>query len=144
MNKLTQTFRQSNFDIFVLRASVFLVFLVYGVFKWFQFEMGALEKMLPQTWLGFLYPLLGAHGASYLLGLVEGIVEGITYVSLFLSFFRPRLGIIGDALVIITGLVTLSLMSQVGFNGFIFKDVMLLGAGLVLLKHDLNHPPRQA
>ena len=140
MNKHIDIFRKSNFDIFILRASVFLVFLVYGVFKWFQFEVDALEKMLPQTWLGFLYPLLGAHGASYLLG----IVEGIAYVSLFLGFFRPHLGITGDVLVIITGLVTLSLMSQVGFNGFIFKDVMLLGAGLVLLKHDLNHPPRQA
>ena len=138
MNKHIDIFRKSNFDIFILRASVFLVFLVYGVFKWFQFEVDALEKMLPQTWLGFLYPLLGAHGASYLLG----IVEGIAYVSLFLGFFRPHLGITGDVLVIITGLVTLSLMSQVGFNGFIFKDVMLLGAGLVLLKHDLNHPPR--
>ncbi|MDO4710107.1 MAG: DUF417 family protein [Pseudomonadota bacterium] len=140
MNTLIKTFRQSNFDIFILRASVFLVFLVYGVFKWFQFEVDALEKMLPQTWLGFLYPLLGAHGASYLLG----IVEGVAYISLFLGFFRPRLGITGDVLVIITGLVTLSLMPQLGFNGFIFKDVMLLGAGLVLLKHDLNHPPRQA
>ena len=49
MNKHIDIFRKSNFDIFILRASVFLVFLVYGVFKWFQFEVDALEKMLPQN-----------------------------------------------------------------------------------------------
>ncbi|KPN73206.1 MULTISPECIES: DUF417 family protein [Neisseria] len=136
MEKLIQTFRQSNFDIAALRAGVFLVFLVYGIFKWMQFEVDALEAMLPKTWLGFLYPLLGAHGASYLLG----VVEAVAYISLFLGFFKPRLSIAGDVLVIVTGLVTLSLLLQIGFNGFVFKDVMLIGAGLVLLKHDLGKP----
>ncbi|MDO5073114.1 Predicted membrane protein [Neisseria animaloris] len=136
MEKLIQKFRQSDFDIFALRAGVFLVFLVYGIFKWMQFEVDALEAMLPKTWLVFLYPLLGAHGVSYLLG----VVEGVAYISLFLGFFKPRLSIIGDILVVVTGFVTLSLLLQLGFNGFVFKDVMLIGAGLVLLKHDLKKP----
>ncbi|MDO1509126.1 MULTISPECIES: DUF417 family protein [unclassified Neisseria] len=136
MEKLIQAFRKSDFDIFALRAGVFVVFLTFGIFKWMQFEVDILEGMLKNTWMAFLYPLLGAHGASYLLG----VVEGVAYISLFLGFFKPRLSITGDVLVIVTGLVTLSLLPQIGFNSFVFKDVMLMGIGLVLLKHDLGKP----
>ncbi len=45
----------------------------------------------------------------------------------------------GDIIVIVTGITTLSLLPQLGkIDSFIIKDVLLIGAGAVLLKHDLK------
>ena len=135
MKHFIDNFKKSNLDIIVLRICVLLIFLVYGIAKWFDFEVELLKPIISNTWLSFLYSLFGYHGANYFLG----IVEGIAYISLALGFFRPKLGIIGDLIVIGTALVTLSLLPQLGrLDGFIFKDVLLIGAGLVLLKNDLN------
>ena len=135
MKHFVDNFKKSSLDIIVLRVCVLLIFLVYGIAKWFDFEVELLNPIISNTWLSFLYSLFGYHGASYFLG----IVEGIAYISLTLGFFRPKLGIIGDLIVIGTALVTLSLLPQLGrLDGFIFKDVLLIGAGLVLLKNDLN------
>ena len=54
-------------------------------------------------------------------------------------FFKPKIGLIGDLLVILTGITTLSIIPQLGhIDSFIIKDVLLVGAGLVLLKFDLK------
>lgn len=136
MKPIIEKLTQSNIDIAVLRFCVWLIFLVYGVTKWFDFEVELLKGIISGTWLEILYTLFGYHGASYFLG----VVEGVAYVSLAIGFFKPKASILGDLIVIATGLVTLSLLPQLGrFDGFIFKDVLLIGAGLVLLKHDLKH-----
>lgn len=136
MKPIIEKLTQSNIDIAVLRFCVWLIFLVYGVTKWFEFEVELLKGIISGTWLEILYTLFGYHGASYFLG----VVEGVAYVSLAIGFFKPKASILGDLIVIATGLVTLSLLPQLGrFDGFIFKDVLLIGAGLVLLKHDLKH-----
>ena len=136
---LTQRFIASNLDIAVLRLCIVAIFLVYGIAKWFEFEVQALKPLFDATWLSILPTLFGYHGASYFLG----IVEGIAYISLLIAFFKPKIGIPGDLIVIVTGIVTLSLLPQLGkLDGFIFKDLMLIGGGLVLLKHDLRHCPR--
>lgn len=134
MQKLINAFRHSQIDIAVLRLSVIIVFLAFGVAKWFEFEVQLLKPLISPTWLNFLYDWFGYHGASYFLG----VVEGIAYVGLFVGFWLPKWGIVGAITVLGTGFVTLSMMLQLGFNGFIFKDILLIGAGLVLLKTDLN------
>ncbi|MGX9516687.1 DUF417 family protein, partial [Escherichia coli] len=64
----------------------------------------------------------------------------ITFLALSIGFFRPAAGILGDIIVIVTGLVTLSLLPQLGkVDSFVIKDVLLLGAGSVLLKYDLKN-----
>ena len=66
-------------------------------------------------------------------------METIAYLSLIIGFFRPKIGILGDVIVISMALTTISLLPQLGkIDGFIFKDLFLLGLGVVLLKHDLN------
>lgn len=136
MKSLVQKFKNSTIDIIALRSCVLIIFLVYGIAKWFDFEVELLKGIISNTWLEILYTLFGYHGAGYFLG----VVEGIAYVSLAIGFFKPKVSILGDLIVIATGLVTLSLLPQLGrFDGFIFKDILLIGAGLVLLKHDLKH-----
>lgn len=135
MHTLTDKYLRSHLDIHILRASVILIFLVFGIAKWFEFEVRALEPLISTTWLNILYRLFGVHGGSYFLG----IVEGIAYLSLIIGYRNAKSALIGDILTITTGVVTLSLLPQLGkADSFILKDALLIGAGLVLLKHDLG------
>ncbi|MFA9486368.1 MULTISPECIES: DUF417 family protein [unclassified Moraxella] len=134
MRALIHTFRSTTLDITILRLSVCLIFFTFGMTKWFDFEVEILKPMISPTWLNFLYEWLGYHGTSYFLG----VVEGIAYIALAVGYWKPRWGIIGSMTVLLVSSVTLSMLLQLGFNSFIFKDILLIGAGLVLLKYDLN------
>lgn len=134
MLKLIHQFRHSQIDLIILRLSVILIFLIFGNTKWFEFEVQILKPMISNTWLNFLYEILGYYGTSYFLG----VIESIGYLSLIAGFWKPKFGILGALIIIGTAIVTLSMLPQLGFNGFIFKDILLIGAGLVLLKNDLN------
>ncbi|MDO4696048.1 MAG: DUF417 family protein [Neisseria sp.] len=134
MKKCLNRFSCSNFDILILRLSVIIIFLVFGTTKWFDFEVEILKPMISATWLSFLYDLFSYHGASYFLG----VVEGITYIALIVGFYRPFWGVLGAVLVLATAAVTLSMLPQLGFDPFIFKDILLIGSALVLLKNDLK------
>lgn len=157
---LTRTLHQltkklARVDVIALRLSVIFIFALFGTYKWFAFEANALNHLLPGTWLGVLYPYLGVQGVSYALG----VVENITLLALVVGFIRPAFGALGAVMVIGTGLVTLSLQPQLGrIDSFIIKDILLVGIGLTLLRHDLrrvavsrrlarsglNHPQPQA
>ncbi|HEA3246907.1 DUF417 family protein [Pasteurella multocida] len=134
MKKWLQHFQQSNLDITLLRLSVILLFFIFANTKWFEFEVEALKPIISASWLSFLYDLFGVYNTSYLLG----IVESLAYVSLMIGFKQPKVGLLGSGLVFITALVTVSLLPQLGFDGFIFKDILLIGIALVLFKYDLN------
>lgn len=126
--------KTSGLDIMVLRLSVIFIFALFGTYKWFAFEANALHHLL-RARLGALYPALGVQGLSYALG----VVENITLLALIAGFFRPAVGAAGALMVAGTGIVTLSLLPQLGrIDSFIIKDVLLIGAGLVLLRHDLR------
>lgn len=102
--------------------------------KWFEFEVQALEPIFTKTWLSIFPYFPGLHDSSYFLG----VVELITVILLIAGFKRPDLGMIGAGLLILTGLVALSLIPQLGgLDSFIFKDIMVVAIGLTLLKRDL-------
>ena len=136
MKNLINVFTRSDYDMVILRLSVISIFMLFGTYKWFEFEVMALEPLISATWLNILYTIFGVHGGSYFLGMVETIA----FLTLIIGFFRPVTGILGDIIVIVTGLVTLSLLPQLGkVDSFVIKDVLLLGAGSVLLKYDLKN-----
>ncbi|HDU8497242.1 TPA: DUF417 family protein [Morganella morganii] len=127
--------KTTGMDVIALRLSVIFIFALFGTYKWFAFEANALHHLLPGTWLGELYPILGIQGLSYALG----VVEYISLLALIAGFFRPVAGVIGALMVVGTGIVTLSLLPQLGrIDSFIIKDILLIGAGLILLRHDLR------
>lgn len=127
--------KTSGQDIIVLRLSVIVIFALFGTYKWFAFEANALHHLLLGTWLGAVYPTLGVQGLSYVLG----VVEYITLLALIIGFFRSAVGAVGALMVAGTGIITLSLLPQLGrIDSFIIKDVLLIGAGLVLLRYDLR------
>lgn len=134
MKQLQNFLLKTHIDITMLRLGLIIVFGVFGIYKWFDFEAQALAVLTNGTWLGILYSQLGPRNATYLLG----VVENIALIALIVGYFNASIGIIGDCLVILTGLVTLSLLPQLGrIDSFILKDVLLVGGGLVLLKYDL-------
>ncbi|MDN6041551.1 MAG: DUF417 family protein [Acetobacter sp.] len=86
--------------------------------------------------MGLLYSPFDTQDATYTLT----IIENITLITLILGYVNAQIDIIGDSLVLLTGLVTLNLLPQLGrLDSFIVKDVLLLGSGLVLLKSYLRH-----
>ncbi|WP_105456075.1 DUF417 family protein [Escherichia coli] len=135
MKNFINGFIRSDYDMVILRLSVITIFMLFGTYKWFEFEVMALEPLISTTWLNILYILFGVHGGSYFLG----VVETITFLALIIGFFRPAAGVLGDVIVIVTGITTLSLLPQLGkIDSFVIKDVLLIGAGAALLKHDLK------
>lgn len=135
MKKSINRFIHSDYDMVILRLSVITIFMLFGTYKWFDFEVMALEPLISTTWLNILYILFGIHGGSYFLG----VVENLTFLALIIGLFRPVAGMLGDIIVIVTGITTLSLLPQLGkIDSFVIKDVLLIGAGVVLLKHDLT------
>ncbi|MBN5380642.1 DUF417 family protein [Serratia marcescens] len=135
MKNIINSFIRSDYDMVILRLSVITIFMLFGTYKWFEFEVMALEPLISTTWLNILYILFGVHGGSYFLG----VVETITFLALIIGFSRPAAGVLGDIIVIVTGITTLSLLPQLGkIDSFVIKDVLLIGAGAVLLKHDLQ------
>ena len=91
MNKLLNKFMHGQTDIAILRLSVIFIFALFGTYKWFDFEVMALEPILSQSWLTILYTLFGYSGASYFLG----IVENIAFIALIIGFLKPKIGVIG-------------------------------------------------
>ncbi|PNL93335.1 DUF417 family protein [Aggregatibacter aphrophilus] len=134
MKEFVRKFCFSDVDVVLLRFSVVFIIALFGNYKWFDFEVEALKPLISSTWLNFLYDYLGFYGTSYLLG----AIESINYIFLTIGFFKPKFGVLGSLFTISLGVVTLSLIPQIGLNSFIVKDIILIGSGLVLLKYDLK------
>ncbi|WP_100158702.1 DUF417 family protein [Proteus columbae] len=135
MKNFIKRFINSDYDIVFLRLSVIGILMLFGTYKWFDFEVMALEPLISKSWLNILYTLFGVYGGSYFLG----IVETLTFLALITGFYKPVIGMMGDIIVIGIGVITLSLLPQLGkVDSFIIKDILLIGAGIVLLKYDLK------
>lgn len=134
MQNLIHKFINSEFEIKFARFALILVLFLFGNYKWFEFEVELLKPIISGTWLNFLYTIFGFHGASYFLG----VVESIGYIALAVGYKKPKAGVLGSIIVIMTGFTTLSLMPQLGKpDGFILKDIFMVALGFIILKYDL-------
>ena len=62
------TFINGDFDYHLTRATMVIVFFVFGCQKWFDYEAHALIPFISHGPLIFwLYPLFGIRGAAYFL-----------------------------------------------------------------------------
>lgn len=120
----------------ILRYGLVFLLLLWGAFKFFAFEATAIEPLVRNSpFLSWLYPLLGLRGTSALFGVFELAAAALIAV----RPWAPRIS--GHASLAAAGmfLVTLSfLFSTPGAlspmnpaNGFLLKDIMLLGAALL-------------
>jgi uncharacterized membrane protein YkgB len=153
MNSLIRMLARSrllkgDLDLHLVRASMVLIFLLFGYQKWFEYEAQTLVPFISNGPLtSWMYPVFGLHGASYFLG----VSEWLTAALLIWGFWNPRVGILGAVLSVGTFITTVTIIpfmpdgwdAAAGFPAmkgnvaFLMKDVVLLVASFCLLKQDV-------
>ena len=138
----------SDLDYHVLRASMVIIFLLFGYQKWWAYEAERLVPYIsngPLIW--WLYLVFSHQGASWFLGVSEW-----TFGALLLAgFWDKRLGVLGALGSTATFIGTVTIIpfmpdgwdpvagfpAMTGNVPFLMKDVVLLAVSLYLLKQDL-------
>ena len=137
-----------DLDYHIIRASLVVIFVLFGYQKWFQYEANVLIPFISNGPLIFwLYPAFGIRGASWFLGVAEWLFGAL----LFLGFWHKRLGILGAIGSIVTFVTTVTIIpfipngwdpdagfpAMAGNVAFLMKDIVLLSASIYLLKQDV-------
>ncbi len=141
---------RKDLDYHLMRASMVLIFLMFGYQKWFEYEAQVLIPFISNgPLISWMYPAFGVRGASWFLGVSEWLFGAL----LFLGFWNKRLGILGAAGSCVTFLSTVSIIpfmpdgwapsaggfpAMMGNVAFLMKDVVLFAASFYLLKQDVE------
>ena len=139
MKAIINRFIKSEMDILILRLFVIILFIFFGLQKWSDSSILLLKEIIQPTWLNVLYLEFNEGGVSHFIGAIEFFIV----FTLVIGFSSPRIGLIGDMIIILMGLITLSLLFQLeNLSGFILKDLLLVSIGIILLKSDLKRTYR--
>src|SRR5215510_8430861 len=154
MNHLLQALAKSrlfngNLDYHLIRASMVIVFLLFGYQKWFEYEAQVLIPYISNgPLISWLYPVFGIRGGSWFLGVSEWVICSL----LFWGFWNKQAGILGAFGSCITFVATVTIIpfmpsgwdeiaggfpAMTGNVPFLMKDVVLLAASFYLLKQDI-------
>ena len=154
MNSLINTLARhrlfkGDLDYHLLRASMVLIFVLFGYQKWFEYEAETLIPFISNGPLIFwMYPVFGIRGASWCLGASEWLFAAL----LFWGFWNKKAGILGalGCCFAMIGTVTIipfmpngwaesagGFPAMQGNVAFLMKDVVLLAVSFYLLKQDV-------
>jgi uncharacterized membrane protein YkgB len=135
-------------DLHLVRASMVLIFMLFGYQKWFEYEAETLIPFISNGPLIFwMYPVFGIRGASWFLGASEWLFAAL----LFWGFWNKKAGVVGalGCLFAMIGTVTIIPFMPDGWDAaagfpamkgnvaFLMKDFVILAASFYLLKQDL-------
>jgi uncharacterized membrane protein YkgB len=140
---------KSDFDYHLVRASMVLIFVLFGYQKWFEYEAQTLIPFISNGPLIFwMYPVFGIRGASWFLGASEWLFAAL----LFWGFWNKKAGILGalGCAFAMIGTVTIipfmpdgwapsagGFPAMQGNVAFLMKDFVLLAVSFYLLKQDV-------
>lgn len=133
----------STVGLGILRYGLVFLLLLYGSFKFFAFEAQAIQPLVASNpFLAWLYPMFGLQGTAMLFGVFE-LAAGLLIA---LRPWSPRLSGFASLVAGVMFLVTLSfLFTTPGAlspahpaNGFLLKDILLLGAALTTAAEALH------
>jgi uncharacterized membrane protein YkgB len=154
MNSLVKILAKSgllkdDLDYHLVRASMVLIYLLFGYQKWFEYEAQTLIPFISNgPLISWMYPVFGIRGASWFLGASEWLVAAL----LFWGFWNKKAGILGAIGSCFSMIGTVSIIpfmpdgwaaSAGGFPAmtgnvpFLMKDVVLLAVSVYLLKQDV-------
>ncbi len=154
MNSLIKALARSrlfkgDLDYHLVRASMVLVFLLFGYQKWFEYEARTLIPFIKNGPLIFwMYPVFGIRGACWFLGASEWLFAAL----LFWGFWNKKAGLLGalGCCAAMIGTATIIPFMPDGWNAaaggfpamqgnvaFLMKDVVLFAASFYLLKQDV-------
>jgi uncharacterized membrane protein YkgB len=155
MNFLIKLFARTgllrkDLDYHVIRASMVLIFFLFGYQKWFDYEAQGLIPFISHGPLIFwMYPVFGIKGASWFLGVSEWIFGAL----LLAGFWNKKLGILGALGGVGSFVSTITIIpfapdgwaasaggfpAMTGIVPFLMKDVVLLAVSIYLLKQDVE------
>ncbi|HMC65254.1 MAG TPA: DUF417 family protein [Gemmataceae bacterium] len=138
---------KGDLDLHLVRASMVLIFVLFGYQKWFEYEAETLIPFISNGPLIFwLHPVFGVRGASWFLGASEWLFAAL----LFWGFWNKKAGVLGalGCLFAMIGTVTIIPFMPDGWDAaagfpamkgnvaFLMKDVVLLAVSFYLLKQD--------
>ena len=160
MNILTAALSKSgllrqDLDYRLIRASMVIVFLLFGYQKWFEYEAQVLIPYISNgPLISWLYPVFGIRGASWFLGVSEW---GICLL-LFAGFWSRQAGILGALGSCVTFVATVTIIpfmpngwdpvaggfpAMTGNMPFLMKDIVLLAVSFYLLRQDVVRAMRR-
>jgi uncharacterized membrane protein YkgB len=142
-------FLKGNLDYHLIRASMVIIFLLFGYQKWFEYEAQVLVPFINNgPLISWLYPVFGIRGGSVFLGVSEWII----CLLLFWGIWNRPAGILGALGSCATFVATVTIIpfmpdgwdpvaggfpAMTGNVPFLIKDVVLLAASFYLLKQDV-------
>jgi uncharacterized membrane protein YkgB len=145
---------KEDLDYHLIRASMVIVFLLFGYQKWFEYEAQVLIPYISSgPLISWMYPVFGIRGASWFLGVTEWLI----CLLLFWGFWNKRAGILGALGSCGTFAATVTIIpfmpggwdqvaggfpAMTGNIPFLIKDVVLLAASFYLLKQDVVRAAR--
>jgi uncharacterized membrane protein YkgB len=152
MNALIKTLAKlglftEGLDNNLLRASMVLIFYIFGYAKWHAYDVPLLTPLISTGPLIFwMVPTFGAQGAVWFLGASEWTIGTL----LLLGFWNKKLGLFGAIGSTATFVCTVTIIPflpgawepSVGFpaltldSGFLVKDFVLLAVSIYLMKQD--------
>jgi uncharacterized membrane protein YkgB len=139
---------KGDLDYRLVRASMVLIFVLFGYQKWFEYEAQTLIPFIKNGPLTFwMHPVFGIRGASWFLG----VSEWLTAALLFWGFWNKKAGFVGALISVATFVTTITIIpfmpdgwdAAAGFPAmkgnvaFLMKDVVLFAVSAYLLKQDL-------
>src|ERR1700722_14929209 len=140
---------KEDLDYHVVRASMVIIFLLFGYQKWFPYEAQGLIPFISNgPLLSWMYPVFGIQGASWFLGVSEWLFGAL----LFLGYWNKQLGILGALGACVSFIMTISIIpfmpdgwaasaggfpAMTGNVAFLMKDVVLFAVSVYLLKQDV-------
>jgi uncharacterized membrane protein YkgB len=141
---------QGDLDNHLVRASMVLIYFMFGYQKWFEYEAQGLVPFFTHGPLIFwMYPVFGIRGSAYFLGVSEWLFG----ILLLAGFWNRKVGLLGALGSVFTFLCTVTIIpfwpegwaAQAGGfpamtlpMGFLMKDVVLLAVSFYLLRQDLQ------
>jgi len=138
----------SDLDYHLVRASMVIIYLLFGYQKWWEYEAQNLIPFISNgPLISWMYPVFGIHGATWFLG----VSEWITAALLMWGFWNKKAGAIGAFISTATFITTITIIpfipdgwdAAAGFPAmkgnvaFLMKDVVLLAVSFYLLKQDV-------
>src|SRR6185437_5083335 len=135
---------RDGLDQHLVRASMVLIFVLFGYQKWFDYEAQALIPFISNGPLtSWMYPVFGLRGATWFLG----VSEWLTAALLAWGFWNPRAGLLGAILSVATFVTTVTIIPSMpdgwdaaagfpamrGNVAFLMKDIVLLAVLVSLL-----------
>ena len=143
-----------DLDYKLIRASMVLIFVLFGYQKWFEYEAQGLIPFISNgPFISWLYPVFGIRGAAWFLGVSEWTSAAL----LLAGFWNKKLGVLGALSSTVTFIGTVTIIpfmpdgwaesaggfpAMAGNVAFLMKDVVLLAVSVYLLKQDVARASR--